>query len=371
MTSKKQNKKTHVSLAKALLQWFQKHARDLPWRKPRTPYRVWLSEMMLQQTRVDTVVPYFEKFLHHWPTLAHLANASLDEVLKEWAGMGYYSRARYLHRAAQIMVCDHGGKIPRKHEEIKNLPGVGEYTAGAIASLAFNQRQVAVDGNVVRVFGRLLAKKFNQNLPKDRKIIEAEILNVMPQKNTGLFNEALMELGATICTSKNPLCLKCPIKKYCLGFSKGNPEDYPGKKPPTKIRSETFGLAIIQNKGKVLIQKNKTDRLLADLWGFPTIQIQKNSPSEKTVNQKIQATIKSSLGITLKKEDSLPIFQHRFSHILMTLYPQKFSVKIPSSKSQNIKNKRGNPLSWVPLNQLDQYALSKAHRRVADLLIDQ
>jgi A/G-specific adenine glycosylase len=247
-------------IAKPLLAWFERHKRDLPWRvEPRDPYRTWVSEVMLQQTRVDVVLPYYARFLQRFPTLAALARAPLDDVLALWSGLGYYARARNLHRAAQAA----GGDLPRTSAELRELPGFGPYTAAAVASLAFGEAVPLVDGNVARVFARLY--KLHGDAREQSWALAAREL---PSEKPGEFNEALMELGALVCTPRNPQCLLCPLRAVCAG--RETPELF----PEPKVRAARpllawDALALLRKDGAVLLEKRAGEKLFGGLWELP------------------------------------------------------------------------------------------------------
>jgi A/G-specific adenine glycosylase len=240
-----------------LLEWYRRSRRDLPWRKTRDPYAIWVSEIMLQQTRVETVIPYWQRWMASFPTVQALAAAPLDEVLRHWAGLGYYSRARNLHRAAQQIG---GGKIPDTVEGLLELPGVGRYTAGAIASIAFGREAPLVDGNVERVFARLF-------LIEDRAAAWKKAEELRP---TGDLNQALMELGATICTPRNPTCLVCPVMKVCEARALGIQEQVPAKRVAKAVPVIDAAVLVLRRRGEVLLCRRPARGLWGGLWEFPT-----------------------------------------------------------------------------------------------------
>jgi A/G-specific adenine glycosylase len=257
----------------ALLQWFARAARPLPWRANRDPYRVWISEAMLQQTRVETVIPYFERFLARFPTLGALAEAPEDDVLAQWSGLGYYRRARTLHAAAQTIVREHGGRFPRTREALLALPGIGPYTAGAVASIAFDQPEPLVDGNVARVLSRLFAI---DGAPESRSFRDATWTRaaelVKAGDRAGAWNQALMELGATVCRPREPRCDVCPISTFCRALS----EDRVGELPRPKSRKqavdvELLVLAIVE-RGRLLLERRPTSGRMSSMWQLPTIE---------------------------------------------------------------------------------------------------
>jgi len=257
-----------------LVNWFLSEKRDLPWRKNKDPYSVWVSEIMLQQTRVDTVIPYYNQFMQQFPTLSDLANAEEEKVLKAWEGLGYYSRVRNLQTAVKEVQENYEGKVPSTIGEISKLKGVGPYTAGAILSIAYGVPEPAVDGNVMRVLSRVLTIWDDIGIPKNRKIFEKAVKALISHENPSAFNQGLMELGALICTPTNPACLLCPVREQCLAFEKGHVNELPiksKKKPPKPLQ---LVVGIIQNQeGKFLIQQRPDNGLLANMWEFPTTEV--------------------------------------------------------------------------------------------------
>ena len=258
-----------------LLRWYQRHHRKLPWRATRDPYRIWVSEIMLQQTRVETVRPYYARWLRAFPSLQSLARAADDRVLKLWEGLGYYSRARNLHRAAKIIVAGkHTAKpaVPATAEELRQLPGIGRYTAGAIASIAFGERVPLVDGNVARVFARIFGIRANVKTPRTSKMLWNLAENLLPDTDVGDFNQALMELGALVCTPVNPQCDVCPMRRVCVARARGLIDQLPNrgvKLRPTLLTVET---ALVRRGGKILLRRRPDRGLLANFWELPEVQ---------------------------------------------------------------------------------------------------
>ncbi len=257
-------------LQAALLRWYGRAQRDLPWRRSPTPYRVWVSEIMLQQTTVAAVTPKYEAFLQRFPSLVSLASADEDEVLKHWAGLGYYSRARNLRRAALAIVADHRGVFPSEFDAVLQLPGIGRYTAGAILSIAFRKPFPLVDGNVIRVFSRLFGLRGRAKDPGFVKKIWPLAARLVPTKNPGDWNQALMELGATVCTPDSPSCGACPVAKHCVAFKKGLQDALPlpeARRKPVPVR---WTCLWIEKNGDVLLwRRSDKERLLKNLWGLP------------------------------------------------------------------------------------------------------
>lgn len=253
-----------------LLQWYQEHARVLPWRTDHSPYRVWVSEIMLQQTRVAAVIGYFERFMEALPSIEDLARVPEDELLKLWQGLGYYNRARNLQKAARQIVSDYGGSIPADYEKIRALAGIGDYTAGAISSIAFGIPVPAVDGNVLRVLARVLGDGSDIARQETKDAARALLLDVIPRNAPGAFNQALMELGATVCLPNGvPLCPSCPVRECCLAYREGRTGELPFKAPKKARRIEERTVYLIFHGGKVALRKRPGKGLLAGLWEYP------------------------------------------------------------------------------------------------------
>ncbi len=253
-----------------LLTWYNENKRDLPWRRDRDPYHIWVSEIMLQQTRVAAVVDYYARFLARFPDVATLAQADEEALLKCWQGLGYYSRARNLQRAAQVIAGDYGGVFPADYASIRALPGIGDYTAGAIASIAFGLPRAAVDGNVLRVVSRLTADSRDISSPAVKREVAAALEGVMPVKTPGEFNQALMELGATVCLpSGAPLCQSCPARTFCKAHKASAEQDFPIRSSKKPRRVEQRQVFLLFHKGRVALRKRPDKGLLAGLWEFP------------------------------------------------------------------------------------------------------
>lgn len=313
-----------VAFRKALLDWYDTNKRDLPWRRTSDPYAIWVSEIMLQQTRVDTVIPYYESFLYRLPTIQDLAQAPEDVILKVWEGLGYYSRVRNMQKAAQQMVSEFNGQFPRTHEEILSLKGIGPYTAGAISSIAFHLPQPAVDGNVMRVLSRLFEVDYDIGLPTNRKIFQAMMEVLIDPERPGDFNQALMDLGSDIESPLNPRPEDSPVKNFSAAFRNGTMDKYPikaAKKKPLPVFYQ--GFVIHNEKNQFLIEKNQKAGLLSGFWSFPLIERSEPAKSELNlfeVAEELPIESKKELfqkeyGIeALWKESSFPMVQHIFSH---------------------------------------------------------
>lgn len=263
-----------LSFRQKLLAWYDENKRDLPWRRSKNPYHIWVSEIMLQQTRVDTVIPYYERFLDWFPTVESLANAPEDRLLKAWEGLGYYSRVRNMQTAAQQIMSEFEGKFPSTYEGISSLKGIGPYTAGAISSIAFNLPQPAVDGNVMRVLARLFEVNHDIGNPSNRKIFQAMMEVLIDPDRPGDFNQALMDLGSDIEAPVNPRPQESPVKDFSAAYQHGTMDRYPIKAPKKKPIPIYLKALVVQNsQGQFLLEKNESEKLLAGFWHFPLIEV--------------------------------------------------------------------------------------------------
>jgi A/G-specific adenine glycosylase len=333
----------------ALLAWFQPELRQMPWRASTDPYQIWISEIMLQQTQVETVKPYFQRFLAAFPTVQALAEAPLADVLRLWQGLGYYSRARHLHRGARQVWSEYGGELPRTPEGLRKIPGIGPYTAGAIASIAFSVPAPAIDGNVLRVLSRYLALNAPVDKPSGRQPIEAALNTLIDPLRPGDFNQALMELGATRCTPRKPACGVCPLQEGCQAWQQRQPERYPLKASRPTVRALELQVGIIRWQNRLLIQRQTAKGLFEQLWIFP----QAEALSE------LQFLLEQRLGLTLSHS---PIcggqIQHTLTHRQLTLVLQDWG--------QLAGEPPALPLDWDWLNpdQASDWAMPVAHRKV-------
>ena len=293
-------------IAKPLLSWFRSRARSLPWRDDPKPYYVWVSEIMLQQTRVTAVLPYFSRFIAALPDVRALASVDDDALMKLWEGLGYYSRARNLKKAAIQIVEKHDGKIPRDFSELLSLPGVGRYTAGAVASIAYGERVPAVDGNVLRVVSRLTASRDDILRDATKRAVENDLAAVMP-KEAGLFNQAMMELGALVCLPRAARCDECPLSLLCRAHAEGVENELPVKAPKRERRVENRTVLLIELDGRFAVAKRPNRGLLADLWEFP------NLPGEKK-RADVLALCKNA-GLSVQSARRIKAARHIFTHI--------------------------------------------------------
>ena len=345
----------------SLLSWYANAGRDLPWRKGCEPYAIWVSEIMLQQTQVKTVIPYYLRWLAQFPTIEQLANADLQQVLKAWEGLGYYTRARNLHRAAQEIVQHHAGVFPTELEDVLALPGIGRTTAGGILSAAFNQPVAILDGNVKRVLARLVA------LPvppaKATKQLWQLSETLLDRAHPKDFNQALMDLGATICTPKHPNCHSCPWIPYCQAYNLGMQSQLPMRETSSPLPHKTIGVAVIWNEqGQILIDRRRPEGLLGGLWEFPGGKIE---PGE-TVEECIKREIQEELGIDIAVGDRLITIDHAYSHfrVTLTVHHCRHLAGVP----QPIES---DEIRWVTLDEIDQFPFPKANTQIIAALRNQ
>lgn len=335
-----------------LLKWYRKTARDLPWRRTKDPYKIWVSEIMLQQTQVETVIPYYERWLKRFPTLERLTKAKVSDVLKYWAGLGYYRRARMLHQAACEIREKYRWQIPQTPEELMKLPGIGRYTAGAIASIAFGVKTPVLDGNVIRVLTRFYAISEDissgQTLEKLWEIAES----LVPLKNPGDFNQALMELGATVCTPDLPRCLICPVSDFCKAFKRTRQTAFPVNGRKEKIEKKHATALVLRNNGKVLIQKQPETARWGGLWTFPHWE------NRKAMIQ--------NLGTDTKNLKHRLTIHHGFTkyHIRLDVYQWKCSSR-SAGGAEVFENIR-----WVKIKDLGKFAFPSPHQKIVKELVE-
>lgn len=298
-----------------LLQWFDQHGRkELPWQQNKTPYRVWVSEIMLQQTQVATVIPYYHAFMQAFPDLPALANAHEDDVLRLWAGLGYYSRARNLHRAAKAILEKHHGIFPDHLEGLQSLPGIGQSTAGAILALAFEKRATILDGNVKRVLARLYGIEAPVNEKLGEEILWQLADKLTPTERIADYTQAMMDMGATLCTRSKPACEHCPFRKHCIAYQQNLVELLPAKKATKPIPTKSATFLIIQQNGKILLEKRPDKGIWGGLWSVPEITGEPNT-------QKIQQFCASTIGLKQVNVEPMPTFRHTFSHYHLAIHP--------------------------------------------------
>ncbi|SHJ59202.1 A/G-specific adenine glycosylase [Parasporobacterium paucivorans] len=296
-----------MNFTKTLLAWYDANARKLPWRENKDPYRVWISEIMLQQTRVAAVIPYYARFMEALPSVRDLAGVSEEILMKLWQGLGYYSRAANLKKAAQVIMEQHGGVFPREVNEILELPGIGPYTAGAVSSIAFSKPEAAVDGNVLRIFSRILMISGDIGSSAVKRGIAAEVQKRVSRERPGDFNQGLMDLGATICLPGKPLCPECPVEKFCAARKCGRQQELPVKTAKKSREIKEYTVLIIESGDRIALEKRPPDGLLKDLWQFPLLEgcVESQYYVEDMMEEK---------GNPIRSIKEGPCAKHLFSH---------------------------------------------------------
>ena len=306
---------------KQLVEWFNREKRDLPWRHTTDPYKIWVSEVMLQQTRVDTVIPYYNRFIEKFPKPEIFAYAPEEDILKMWEGLGYYSRVRNLQSGVREVVETYGGVVPNNRTDISKLKGVGPYTAGAVLSIAYGKPEHAVDGNVMRVLSRVLHIYEDIALPKTKKIFEEAVTELIDPANASSFNQGLMELGALICTPTSPKCLLCPVREYCRAFEAGDAAELPIKIKKTKMKNLHYKVYIARDKeGRYLLEKRDDSGLLANMWQFPMIEMKKGEDTLAKFAEQYDVEVKLEHGTVQQ-------FKHVFSHLTWHIEAQLVEVQ--------------------------------------------
>jgi len=343
------------TLQTRLLNWYNKNKRTLPWRDPlrSDAYAVWVSEIMLQQTRVEAAIPYFEKWMRLFPSVVVLAKASERDVLHAWEGLGYYTRVRNLHKAAKIVVKEYGGDLPSEPAELIKLPGIGRYTAGAIASIAFGMDEPALDGNLKRVYARLFDVAEPVDSPKGEEFLWGIAKENLPKGKSGDFNQALMDLGATICIPKNPRCLICPLMEICAARKNGTRELRPVKKPKKEVPHYVHAAGVVMKPGRVLLAQRPSKGLLGGMWEFPNGRVEGDPAGELT------KVIKSGYSLKVQRKEALGIVQHAYTHFKVTVHAFRCEYSSMSNEQS---------LKWVALNDLGDYPMGKVDRQIAGMI---
>lgn len=338
-----------------LIEWYHHNKRDLPWRHDQDPYKVWVSEIMLQQTQVDTVIPYFQQFMSKYPTLYDLAYADQQDVLKTWEGLGYYSRARNLQNAVREVAASYGGQVPDDPKQLGKLKGIGPYTKGAILSIAFDQPQPAVDGNVMRVLSRVLNIDDDITQPKIKKQFEHYAEALMSHDDPSSFNQGVMELGALVCLPKAPMCMLCPVQAYCRAFQEGIEQELPVKSKAKKQKKVSYTVLLIRNdNNEYVIEKRPDEGLLASMWQFPMV------PADEIGKDHAENWFQMEYGIDVDIRSKQVDLKHVFSHIIWQL-----DVVAATTASNKATDER---LRFVKRDELGEYPFPVSHQKMMPYL---
>ena len=339
-------------LRRRLLLWYRRNQRDLPWRRSRDPYAIWISETMLQQTQVKTVLPYYARFMKALPRVQSLAHAPLQNILRLWSGLGYYRRAENLHKAARQIMRHHDGIIPREYARLRALPGIGDYTAGALLSIAYGEPYPAVDGNVRRVLNRLVRLKSHEK-------IHCFATKLAQTSQPGNLNQALMELGATVCTPKEPRCGECPVATACRGRTRMGREHAKPRRAKVKFRKVAWPLAIVHYRGKILLRRRRANGLLAKLWELPGTEMSPTEKAEAAIGQEL-----SPLPVRGLVPQRLGELRHSITHrriiAPVLLYRWPTGTSLPRNKPE---------WRWIDANELHRYATSSMTTKAVQLFI--
>lgn len=360
MKSRNSKNPTEIrSLQEQLLSWFTQHQRDLPWRRTYDPYQVWISEIMLQQTQVKTVLPYFDRWMNALPTIEAVAHAPEDFLLKLWEGLGYYSRARNIQKAARQILEHHGGNFPSHYNDILKLPGIGRYTAGAIASIAFNQEAPIVDGNIIRLIARLLNRKENTKDPQILAQIWEQSEAWIPKGQARDFNQSMMELGALICTPKNPDCGRCPVQSHCEAYAAGTISEIPNRGVKAEKIPLQVAVAILESSNKIFIQKRGHKGLMAGLWEFPGGKIEPHEQPEEAVKRELL----EELGIQIGAAQPFMRIKHAYTRYVVDLHCFRAT---PSTEKFSLQ--AAVESKWVTVDELSKFAFPAANVKIIQAL---
>jgi A/G-specific adenine glycosylase len=348
------------AVARALLDWYDEHRRDLPWRRTRDPYAIWVSEMMLQQTQVATVLGYYARWLDRFPTVSALAAAREDDVLHAWQGLGYYSRARNLWRGAQAVVSEHGGAVPRTVDALRALPGIGPYSAGAIASIAHGERAAIVDGNVIRVLCRLFGLRGDPSRAPLKNDLWALAGALVPEDRPGDFNQAMMELGATVCLPRGARCAACPLAKRCVAHQGGTVDELPELAKRTAAVAVARAAGLVTRKGRVLVvQVRDSASRWAGMWQFPNTDVARGETPERAACRAVH----DAVGLAARAPRLAVTVRHSVTHHRITLDVFECDAAHGAPRALGCK-----AFAWAKLEELETLAMPAAHRRIASSL---
>ena len=361
-----------ISFRQKLLAWYDENKRDLPWRRSKNPYHIWVSEIMLQQTRVDTVIPYYERFLDWFPTVESLANAAEERLLKAWEGLGYYSRVRNMQTAAQQIMSEYEGKFPSTYESISSLKGIGPYTAGAISSIAFNLPQPAVDGNVMRVLARLFEVNHDIGNPSNRKIFQAMMEVLIDPDRPGDFNQALMDLGSDIEAPVNPRPEESPVKEFSAAYQHGTMDRYPIKAPKKKPIPIYLKALVVQNsQGQFLLEKNESEKLLAGFWHFPLIEVDEFSDQTQDLDLFSQVAesilqLGPSPQESFEQDYDLEVDWQdlRFEEVKHVFSHRKWHIQIIAGRVAESQEYADREVLWLRPEEFSNYPLAKPQQKI-------
>lgn len=351
-----------TTVPSAVEAWFRESARDLPWRRTKDPYRIWVAEIMLQQTQVTTVLDYYEPFLEQFPTVEALARADRDAVLKAWEGLGYYARARRLHRAARRLVEGHGGTLPRTVEGLKELPGIGDYTAAAVAAFAFGADEPVIDSNVLRVVSRLMVLDTPVDRTDTRRRVEHHLAGwIQEAEDPGRFSEAMIELGALVCTPSSPDCGACPVRPRCRAHAEGRTEELPvtGERPERPHYEVTAGVLV--EEGNVLIARRPEDRMLGGLWEFPGGK----QEDGESLRQALKREFMEELGLEVSVGEKIVEVPHQYSHLSINLHAY-WCRRVGGEP----ESREDQPWQWVSPERLRDYAFPGANQPILEAVED-
>jgi A/G-specific adenine glycosylase len=350
------------SFRRRLLAWFDRNARCLPWRRNRDPYAVWVSEIMLQQTQVGTVVGYFDRFLAKFPTIEALAQADEHDVLRLWEGLGYYRRARQLHRAAQLVVAQHGGRFPRDPQTVRRLPGIGRYTAGAILSIAFDAHEPILEANTVRLFARLLAYDGDPRSAEGQRLLWAMAEALLPHRNSGRLNQALMELGSEVCSARSPRCEQCPAAPLCPTNQQGRQNEIPRPKARRDIEPVSEAAVLVRRAGRVLLVRWPEGRRWAGLWDFPRFAVHGEKPADR--HRELVENVLAMTGVTIAPGRHIKTLTHGVTRFRITLECHEAAFL-----SQHKTSPAHLETRWLRPSELDAYPLSSTGRKLAKMVV--
>ena len=342
------------SFSQDLTHWYAKNKRDLPWRHTKDPYKIWVSEIMLQQTTVNTVIAYYERWIKTFPTIHDLGKAPLQAVLKQWQGLGYYNRAKNLHKASLTLIKEYRGVLPQDPKVIRSLPGFGPYTTGSVLSIAYDIPLTIIDANVRRVVMRLLALPGVADTKQDLKVNEF-LLKVLPARGVGDFNQALMELGALVCRAKEPVCVLCPVKEYCQGYKRSTQEIIPQAKKKI-IKDIQAVIAIIKKGNNYFIQKRPSKGLLADLWEFPGGKVKTGESKKKALARELN----EELGVQLKSSRHLFDVKHYYTQFRVNLFV--FNCSLNNTPKIDATHK------WVSFKNFSKYPMPSGSAKIIEKL---